>query len=108
MMASRKLKSKFESGNKKIRSYRNQEGPSGPRRSSKDNMDDMEKIIKELSNKISKMNWTNLRMIISLEKISEEILTLKCDKDKPTTKIKRFSPPLRMKNFYRRRGHAKL
>jgi hypothetical protein len=46
-------------------------------------------------------------MISSLEKISEEILTLKYNKDKSRMKIKRFRPPLRTK-FYRRRGHAKL
>jgi hypothetical protein len=55
MMASGKLKAKFEPGNKEIRRYREQAGPSGSGRSSEDKMDDMEKIIKELSNKISKM-----------------------------------------------------
>jgi hypothetical protein len=42
-------------GNKETRWYREQAGPYGSRRSSEDKMDDMEKIIKELSNKISKM-----------------------------------------------------
>jgi hypothetical protein len=55
MMASRKLKTKFEMGNKETRRFREQAGPSGSGRSSEDKMDDMEKIIKELSNKISKM-----------------------------------------------------
>jgi hypothetical protein len=55
MMASRKLKTKFETGNKEIRRYRKQGGPSGSGISSKDKMDDMARIIKELSNKISRM-----------------------------------------------------
>jgi hypothetical protein len=55
MMASGKLKTKVEMGNKETRRFREQAGPSGSGRSSEDKMDDMEKIIKELSNKISKM-----------------------------------------------------
>jgi hypothetical protein len=55
MMTSRKLKAKFETGNKETRRYREQTGPYGFGRSSEDKMDDMERIIKELSNKISKM-----------------------------------------------------
>jgi hypothetical protein len=55
MMASGKLKAKFETGNKEIRRYREQGGPSGSGRSSEDKMDDMARIIKELSNKISRM-----------------------------------------------------
>jgi hypothetical protein len=55
MMASGKLKTKVETGNKETRRFREQAGPSGSGRSSEDKMDDMEKIIKELSNKISKM-----------------------------------------------------
>jgi len=42
-------------GNKETRHLREQEGPSGSGRSSEDKMDDMARIIKELSNKISKM-----------------------------------------------------
>jgi hypothetical protein len=55
IMASGKLKDKFEPGNKEIRRYREQAGPSRYGRSLEDKMDDMEKIIKLLSNKISKM-----------------------------------------------------
>jgi hypothetical protein len=55
MMASGKLKTKYETGNKETRRYREQGGPSGSGRSSKDKMDDMARIIKELSNKISRM-----------------------------------------------------
>jgi hypothetical protein len=55
MMASGKLKAKFEMGNKETRRFREQAGPSGVGRSSEDKMDDMAKIIKELSNKISRM-----------------------------------------------------
>jgi hypothetical protein len=55
MMASGKLKTKLETGNKETRRYREQGGPSGSGRSSEDKMDDMARIIKELSNKISRM-----------------------------------------------------
>jgi hypothetical protein len=55
MMASGKLKSKMETGNKETRRYREQGGSSGSGRSSGDKMDDMARIIKELSNKILKM-----------------------------------------------------
>jgi hypothetical protein len=55
MMASGKLKNKFKMRNKEVKRYREQAGPSGSGRSSEDKIDDMEKIIKELSNKISKM-----------------------------------------------------
>jgi hypothetical protein len=55
MMASGKLKTKFEIGNKETRWYREQVGPFGSGRSSEDKMDDMERIIKELLNNISRM-----------------------------------------------------
>jgi hypothetical protein len=42
-------------GNKETRRYKEQAGPSGFGRSSKDKMDDMARIIKELSNNISRM-----------------------------------------------------
>jgi hypothetical protein len=55
MMASGKLKMKFEMGAKETKRFREQAGPSGSGRSAEDKMDDMAKIIKELSNNISKM-----------------------------------------------------
>ena len=42
-------------GNRETRQYRDQAGPSGSSRSSEDKMDDMARIIKELLNKISRM-----------------------------------------------------
>jgi hypothetical protein len=55
MMALGKMKSKFETGNKEIRRYREQGGTSRSGRSSEDKMENMARIIKELSNKISRM-----------------------------------------------------
>jgi hypothetical protein len=55
MMASGKLKTKIETGNRETRCLREQAGPSGSGRSSDEKMDDMTRIIKELSNKISRM-----------------------------------------------------
>ena len=55
MMELGKLKSKFEIGTKETKRFNEQAGPSGSGRSTDDKMDDMAKIIKELSNKISKM-----------------------------------------------------
>ena len=55
MMALGKLKTKIKTGNTETRRLREQEGPSGSGISSDDKMDDMVRIIKELSNKISRM-----------------------------------------------------
>jgi hypothetical protein len=55
MMASSKLKMKIETRNRETKRFREKEGPSRPGRSSYDKMDDMARIIKELSNKISRM-----------------------------------------------------
>jgi hypothetical protein len=55
IMASGKLKSRVETGTKETRCLREQAGPFGPGKSVEEKMDDMEKIIKYLSNKISRM-----------------------------------------------------
>jgi hypothetical protein len=55
MMASGKLKTKIEMGNRETKRFKEQAGPSGSGRSSDDKIDDMARIIKELSNKISRM-----------------------------------------------------
>jgi hypothetical protein len=55
MMASGKLKAKVETGNKDTKRFREQARTSGSGKSVEEKMDDMEKIIKELSNKISRM-----------------------------------------------------
>jgi hypothetical protein len=55
MMASGKLKSKLEAGNRETRRFREQAGPSGSNRYTDDKVDDMAKVINELSNKISRM-----------------------------------------------------
>jgi ribonuclease HI len=55
MMASGKLKAKTETGNKENRKFKEQGGPSGSGKSSGDRIDEMARVIRELSNKISKM-----------------------------------------------------
>jgi hypothetical protein len=55
MMASGKLKSKVETGTKEPRHFKEQARPSGYGKYAKEKMDDMAKILKYLSNKISKM-----------------------------------------------------
>jgi hypothetical protein len=55
MMASGKLKAKIETGNRKTKRFREQAGSSGSNRSADDRVDDMARVIKELSNKISRM-----------------------------------------------------
>jgi hypothetical protein len=52
MMASGKLKTKIETGNRETKQFKEQAGPSGSGRSSDDKIDDMARIIKYLSNKI--------------------------------------------------------
>jgi hypothetical protein len=55
MMASSNLKDRIEMWNRETRCFREQAGPSGSNRSTDDKMDDMARVIKELSNKISRM-----------------------------------------------------
>jgi ribonuclease HI len=55
MMASGKLKARVETGNRETKRFREQAGPSGSNRSSDDRVDDMARVIKELSNKITRM-----------------------------------------------------
>jgi hypothetical protein len=62
MMASGKLKAKVDTGTNETKHFREQEGPFGSRRSSEEKMDDMPKIIKELSNKISRMELDQAKL----------------------------------------------
>ena len=55
MMASGKLKAKIETGNKENRKFKEQGGPSRSGKSLGDKIDEMARVIRELSNKISKM-----------------------------------------------------
>jgi hypothetical protein len=55
MMASGKLKTKTKMGTKEPRHFKEQVGPSGSGKSPEENMDEMSKIIKYLSNKISRI-----------------------------------------------------
>jgi hypothetical protein len=55
MMALGKLKARVETRNRETKRFREQVGPSGSNRSSDDRVDDMARVIKELSNKISRM-----------------------------------------------------
>jgi hypothetical protein len=55
MMASGKLKTKVEMGAREPRRFKEQAGPSGSGKSAEEKMDEMAKIIKDLSNKISRM-----------------------------------------------------
>jgi hypothetical protein len=56
MMASRKLKTKVETGTKEPKHFKEQVGPPRVGKSAKEKMDEMAKIIKYLSNKISEWN----------------------------------------------------
>jgi hypothetical protein len=55
MMASGKLKSKVEATNRETRRFREQAGTPGSNRYTDDKVDYMARIIKDLSNKISRM-----------------------------------------------------
>jgi hypothetical protein len=101
MMASGKLKTKFETGNKGTRRYRDQWGPSGSGRSSEDKIDDMARIIKELSNKISRME---------LDQAKNEHFPRKDFRRNPNTQNpprqsknedQKIQTPLKRKNFIR-------
>jgi len=55
MMASGKIRARIEIGNRDTKLFREQAGPSRSNRSSDDRVDDMARVIKELSNKITRM-----------------------------------------------------
>jgi hypothetical protein len=55
MMASGKLEDKVEAGNRETRCFREQARLSGSNRYTDDKVDDMARIIKEMSNNISRM-----------------------------------------------------
>jgi hypothetical protein len=55
MMDSGKLKARVENGNRETKRFREKAGPSGSNRSSDDRVDDMARVIKKLSNKITRM-----------------------------------------------------
>jgi hypothetical protein len=55
MMASRKLKTKVEMGTREPDYFKEHAGPFGSRKYEKEKMDDMENFIKDLSNKISRI-----------------------------------------------------
>ena len=55
MMASGKLKAREENGNRDTKRFREQAGPSGSNGSLDNRVDDMARLIKELSNKITRM-----------------------------------------------------
>jgi hypothetical protein len=69
MMESGKLKSNVEIGTKEPRCFREQAGSFGSRKSAEEKMDDMAKIIKYLSNKISRMELDQSKPIHLLENI---------------------------------------
>jgi ribonuclease HI len=55
MMASGKMKTKVDTANRDNRRYREPAGPSGSNRYTDDRVDDMARVIRDLSNKISRM-----------------------------------------------------
>jgi hypothetical protein len=99
MMASRKMKTKFETGNKEIRRYRKQGGPSGSGISSKDKMNDMARIIKELSNKISRMELDQAKNEHYPRKEFRKNPNPQNHQKKLRMKIKESKPLLKVKNL---------
>jgi hypothetical protein len=55
MMASGKMKTKVDTANRDNRRYREPAGPSGSNRYTDDRVDDMARVIRDLSNKVSRM-----------------------------------------------------
>jgi hypothetical protein len=62
MMASGKLKTKVDMGTREPRCFKEQVGPSGSGKSVEEKMDEMAKIIKYLSNKISRMELDQAKL----------------------------------------------
>jgi hypothetical protein len=61
MMEFRKLKTKVEMGTRETRHFKEHARPSESRKSVEEKMDEMEKIIKDLSNKLSRMEIENAK-----------------------------------------------
>jgi len=98
-MASGKMKAKFETGNKEIRIYREQGGPSGSGRSSEDKMDDMARIIKELSNKISRMELDQAKNEHYPRKESRKNPNPQNHQKKIKNEDKKIQTPFKSENF---------
>jgi hypothetical protein len=63
MMASGKLKIKVDMGIRELRSFRGQAGPSSSgKNTQEEKMDEMDKIIKDLSNTISRMEMEKCKL----------------------------------------------
>ena len=102
-MASRKLKEKVETGNTETKRFREQAGPFGGGRSTNDKMDDMAKIIKELSNKISKMELDQSKEDQFVRRYFGRNPNPQIQQRQIKTKDQKVQTPLKNENFYRRK-----
>jgi hypothetical protein len=104
MMASGKLKMKVDMGTREPRHFREQAGPSGSgRNTSEEKMDEMAKIIKELSNKISRMEMEKSKPdpYARNQFRRNPKQTLRFNKDKSRMRIRRSKLLLKLKILYR-------
>jgi hypothetical protein len=99
MMASGKLKAKVEMGNRETRRFREQAGPSGSNRSTDDKMDDMARIIKELSNKISRMELDQSKADPFIKREFRRNPNLQNQQRQTKNEDQKIQTPLKNENF---------
>jgi hypothetical protein len=99
MMVSGKLKAKVETGNRETRRFREQVGPSRSNRSTDDKMDDMDRIIKELSNKISRMELDQSKVDPFIKREFRRNPNLQNQQRQTKNEDQKIQTPLKNENF---------
>jgi hypothetical protein len=102
MMASNKLKSKAETRTKEPKRFREHAGPSGSRKSAEEKMDDMAKIIKDLSNKISRMELDQAKPDPFARKYFRRNPNLQNQERQIKNEDQKIQAPFKMKIFMQR------
>jgi hypothetical protein len=99
MMASGKLKAKVETINRENRRYREPAGPSGSNRYTDDQVDDMARIIKEMSNKISRMELEQVKYDSSNKKYFKRDPNPQNQQRQIKNEDQKIQAPLKNENF---------
>jgi hypothetical protein len=99
MMAFGKLKTKIETGNRETKRFKEQAEPLGSGRSLDDKMDDMDRIIKELSNKISRMELDQSKADQFVKRYFIRNLNPRIQQRQIKSEDQKIQTPLKNKNF---------
>jgi hypothetical protein len=99
MMAYGKLKAKVETENQETRHFKEQARPSGSNRSTNNKMDDMARIIKELSNKISRMDLDQSKADPFIKREFKRNPNLQNQQRQTKNEGQKIQTPLKNENF---------